>query len=68
MAPANTGKDSKRRTAVIMTAQTNRVDLNLLKILERLLATVPMKFTAPKIDLAPARWREKMVMSTAPPE
>ena len=29
--------------------------------------TVEMKFTAPRIDDAPARWREKMARSTDGP-
>lgn len=65
MAPARTGRESKRRTAVIITAHTNNEVLNPFKFLDRLLATVPIKFTAPKIDLTPAKCREKMVISTA---
>jgi len=32
-----------------------------------MLITVVIKFTAPKIDEAPARWREKMARSTDGP-
>jgi hypothetical protein len=34
----------------------------------RIFTTVVMKFTAPKIEEAPAKWREKIARSTEGPE
>lgn len=55
MAPANTGRDKRRRTTVITTAQTNRGIRSKDRPCHRMLITVVMKFTAPKIDEAPAK-------------
>lgn len=55
MAPANTGNDKRRRIAVILTDQTNKGTRSSRKPLERIFITVVIKFTAPKIDLTPAR-------------
>ena len=65
MAPAKTGRDRRSKIAVIRTAQANNLLFDLFIFLARLLAVVPIKLTAPRIDLAPARWREKIVISTA---
>lgn len=68
IAPANTGRDRRRRTAVISTAQTNRgIRSNSMPKIRRFLI-VEIKFTAPKIDLTPAKCREKMAKSTEAPE
>jgi len=55
MAPANTGRDKSKSTAVITTDQVNKGiwSKSIPKI--RRLATVLIKFTAPKIELTPAR-------------
>lgn len=68
IAPARTGRDSKRSRAVSTTAHTKRgIRSNVIPV-ERILITVVIKFTAPRIDEIPARWREKMAKSTeAPP-
>lgn len=67
IAPANTGRESKRRIAVINTDQVNKGIFSKDKPSERMLIIVEMKFTAPKIDLTPARWSEKIVRSTEAP-
>ena len=55
MAPANTGNESRRRTAVITTAQTNKGIRSRRKAVHRILITVVIKFKAPKIDETPAK-------------
>jgi hypothetical protein len=55
IAPANTGKDNKRSTTVMTTAHTNSGIRSRRSPLDRILITVVIKFTAPKIDEAPAR-------------
>jgi hypothetical protein len=67
IAPARTGRDNRRRTTVIVTAHTNRGIRSRRRPCHRILITVVMKFTAPRIDEAPARCREKMARSTEGP-
>lgn len=55
IAPAKTGNDKSRRTTVIVTAHTNRGIRSSCNPCHRILITVEIKFTAPKIDEAPAR-------------
>lgn len=55
IAPANTGRESKRRTAVILTDQTNRGTRSNRMADHRMLIIVVIKFRAPKIDEIPAR-------------
>lgn len=55
IAPARTGKDRSNRTTVIVTAQTNSGIRSRLIPCHRILITVVMKLTAPRIDEAPAR-------------
>lgn len=55
IAPASTGRDRSRSTTVMVTAHTNRGIRSRRKPCQRILITVVMKFTAPKIDDAPAR-------------
>lgn len=64
IAPANTGSDNKSKTAVTKTDQTNRgvVVSDIPRV--RMFKIVVMKFTAPRILLAPARCKEKIVRST----
>jgi hypothetical protein len=68
IAPANTGKDNNNKTAVINTAQTNKGILCILIPGARILITVVIKFTAPKMEDAPAKCKLKMAKSTEPPE
>ena len=68
MAPARTGRDNNNNTAVINTAHENRGIKSINIPNARRLPIVEIKLTAPKIDLAPARCREKMAKSTDAPE
>jgi hypothetical protein len=52
---------------VILTAHTNKGTRSMRYPLLRMFITVEIKFTAPRIDEAPARWREKIAMSTEGP-
>ena len=67
IAPANTGKDRSNSTAVITTAHANRGIRSRSIPNTRKLPTVLIKFTAPKIDLTPAKWSEKIAKSTELP-
>lgn len=64
IAPASTGKDSNKSTAVIKTDHTNRgISSRGIKRL-RMLRIVVMKLMAPRIELAPAMCSEKIAKST----
>lgn len=67
IAPARTGRDSSNRTTVITTAHTNRGIRSSCIPCHRMLITVVIKFTAPKIEDAPAKCSEKMARSTDGP-
>jgi len=67
MAPASTGRERSRSTTVIVTAHTNRGIRSRRNPCHRILITVVIKFTAPRIDEAPAKWSEKMARSTEGP-
>lgn len=68
MAPARTGRDSKRRIAVIFTAQINSGIRSSCKPFHRMLIIVVIKFKAPRMDETPAKCSEKMARSTDGPE
>lgn len=53
--------------AVMNTDQTNRGIRSSVSLLDRILIIVVIKFTAPRIDLIPARWSEKIARSTEAP-
>lgn len=55
IAPANTGRESRRRKAVISTDQTKSGSLCLNLPGARLLKIVTMKLIAPRIEAAPER-------------
>lgn len=55
MAPAKTGRDRRRRIAVRNTDQTKSGVRSQVNPTVRILIIVVIKFTAPKIDLAPAK-------------
>lgn len=55
IAPANTGRERSNRTTVIVTAHTNRGIRSRRSPCQRILITVVIKFTAPRIEDAPAR-------------
>lgn len=67
IAPARTGRDRRRRIAVIFTDQTNNGIRSSTIPDVRILIIVVMKLIAPKIDDTPAKWREKIVKSTEAP-
>jgi hypothetical protein len=67
MAPARTGRDRSKRTTVMVTAHTNSGIRSRRSPCHRMLITVVMKLTAPRIDEAPARCREKIARSTEGP-
>lgn len=67
IAPARTGNDKSKSKAVITTAHTNKgIRSNVIPV-DRILITVEMKFTAPRIEEIPARWRLKIAKSTDDP-
>lgn len=68
IAPARTGSVSTRRIVVIITAQTNRGIRSSRMPFERILIIVVIKLIDPRIEEAPAKWREKMARSTDGPE
>lgn len=67
IAPAKTGSDRRRRTAVIFTDQTNRGTRSNRIADHRILIIVVIKLRAPRIDEIPAKWSEKMARSTDGP-
>lgn len=67
IAPASTGRDSKSNTAVITTAQTNKGIRSNVIPWGRILITVVIKFTAPKIEEIPAKCNLKIARSTDDP-
>lgn len=67
IAPARTGRDRRRRIAVIRMDHTNRGILSR-EILELcIFIIVEIKLIAPIIEDIPAMWREKIVRSTEGP-
>ena len=68
IAPASTGSASSRRKTVTRIDQTNSGILCRVMPGARMLKMVVMKLIAPRIDEAPARWSEKIAMSTAGPD
>ncbi len=68
MAPANTGKESSNKKAVIKTAHTNKGVLCALIPGQRIFSIVTIKFTAPKMEEMPAKCKLKIAKSTEPPE
>jgi hypothetical protein len=67
IAPANTGRDRSSNSAVITTDQTKSGIRSGIIFEGFILIVVEIKFTAPRIDDTPARWREKIVKSTEAP-
>jgi len=65
IAPARTGRESSSKTAVINTDQTNRGTISNFILIGRMFKIVVMKLIAPRIEDAPAKCKEKMVMSIA---
>jgi chorismate mutase len=67
IAPAKTGRERRSNTTVIVTAHTNRGIRSSVKPCHRILITVVIKLTAPRIEEAPAKCREKIAKSTEGP-
>jgi hypothetical protein len=67
IAPANTGNERSKRIAVITTDQTNNGIRSKVMPFDRILITVVIKFTAPKIEEIPAKCKEKIAKSTEAP-
>jgi hypothetical protein len=67
MAPANTGRDSRRSTVVTTRDQTKRGIRSPVMPCFRVVRAVTRKLIEPRIELAPARCNEKIAMSTAGP-
>lgn len=67
MAPAKTGRDRSSKRAVINTDQTNNGIRSKVIPDDRILMTVVIKFTAPRIEETPAKCNEKIPMSTEAP-
>lgn len=68
IAPANTGKESNSKTAVMNTDQGKRGTLSKPAPNGRKFPRVLIKFTAPNKEETPAKWREKIAKSTEAPE
>lgn len=68
IAPANTGKDSSNKKAVMRIDHT-KSGMRWKPIPgARILKIVVIKFMAPKIELIPDKCKLKIAQSTAPPE
>jgi len=68
IAPAKTGKESRRSTAVIKTDQTNKGIESRVNEEERIFKIVVIKLMAPRMEEAPARCSLKIARSTEIPE
>lgn len=64
---ARTGRESRRRTAVIRTDHTNRGVWYCVMAGGFMLMIVVMKLIAPRMDEMPAKCNEKIVRSTEAP-
>jgi hypothetical protein len=67
IAPASTGRERSNNTAVITTDHTKSGIRSMVIPGIRILITVVIKLTAPRIEEAPARCSEKIDRSTDPP-
>ncbi len=68
IAPAKTGRERRSRIVVTFRDQTNNGTRSRRICFDRMLIIVVIKFTDPRMDDTPARWREKMARSTEVPE
>jgi len=64
IAPARTGSDKSKSVAVIITAHVYNLLNSIFSLATHKLKNVVIKFKAPKIDLVPAKCREKITKST----
>lgn len=68
IAPARTGRAKRSKIAVIIILQGNKFIRSIDKPDVRVLITVVMKLIAPNREEIPAKWSEKIAISTAGPE
>jgi len=68
MAPARTGRERRRSTAVIRTDQTNKGMESKDIEADRIFIIVVIKLIAPRMEDAPARCNLKIAKSTEIPE
>lgn len=67
IAPASTGRDNKRSTVVTTRDQTNSGIRSPVMPCFRVVRAVTRKLIEPRMELAPAKWSEKIAISTAGP-
>jgi hypothetical protein len=67
IAPANTGRDNNSKITVIKIDHANKGTRSSNIPKTRKFPKVLIKFTAPKIELTPAKCKEKIAKSTEPP-
>lgn len=67
IAPARTGMERRRRTAVMMTAQMNSGMRSSWRPFQRIFKIEVMKLREPRMEETPAKWREKIARSTEGP-
>jgi hypothetical protein len=67
IAPARTGKDKSSKMVVMNTDQTNKGTRSISMLLGRMFMIVVIKLIEPRILDTPAKCKEKMAKSTAPP-
>lgn len=67
IAPASTGRESNKRTVVTTNDQTNSGIRSPVIPCFRVVRAVTRKLIEPRIELAPAKWSEKIAISTAGP-
>jgi len=67
IAPAKTGRDRSNRRVVMKIDQTKSGMRSIVIPVLRMLITVVMKFTAPKMEDTPAKCSEKIARSTEAP-
>lgn len=65
IAPAKTGRDKSNKIAVINTDHTNKGIISNFILIGLIFKMVVIKLIAPKIEEAPAKCREKIVISIA---
>jgi len=65
--PARTGTEPIRSIAVITRDQGNKGIRSITRASVRIFQTVTTKLMEPTMEDVPARWREKIAMSTAAP-
>jgi len=67
IAPARTGRESNNKIVVINTDHTNKGIRSIDISLGRIFIIVVIKLIDPKIEDTPAKCKEKIARSTAPP-